>query len=638
MSRVSSNRANFPLHPKEKQTSDQVELSPFPPGNTPKVAVLGGGVAGMSAAHELIQRGFRVAVFEKQPELCGGKARSIPVPVGGPASNCPDVSGPRGHLPGEHGFRFFPRFYKHITDTMSRIPFGDGHVIDNLIDTTRVQLAMYGKTSIELPNRFPRDEADLAKIFQDLMSDLPAEMGLEPGELDFFVERLWQVYTSCDARREEIYETMGWWEFVDAGNKSEGYQRFLAEGLTRSLVAANAHLANAHVEGDVGLALILDMITPGPSTDRVLNGPTNEVWLHPWLEHLRAAGVDYQFDRHIDRIVCRPNHGRPGGEIEAVYMSDSAQNEYVLADADYYIAALPAEKMAMLLDDGIAESDPSLTGIKELSKNYVEWMNGIQFFLTEDVPLAHGHTIYLDSPWALTSISQQQFWDDYDLAQYGDGSVRGVISVDISNWHVPGDTIPKPAKYCTAEEIKTEVWDQLKKFHALDEHPLGDDMLYCWFLDPDIEREQAVARIGATGARYAHDPNIPMSENAEPLFVAYLNTWRLRPQTFTQISNLFLASDYVRTFTSVATMEAANEAARRAVNGIIQVSGHRASLCRLWNVTEPAFAFLFRLEDQYRYERGLPWKGPSPLARALTKVVRRGGRLTTTARRALTRS
>jgi len=618
-----------------EQHSEAMALKPFPDEGGPKVAVLGGGVAGMSAAHELIERGFRVAVFEKQPELCGGKARSLPVPVGGPSGNCPDVRGEQGYLPGEHGFRFFPRFYKHITDTMSRIPFGDGHVIDNLVDTTRVQLSIYGKESIEVPARFPRDESDFEKILQDLMSDLPAEMGLEQGELDFFVERLWQVYSSCDARREEIYETMGWWEFVDADNKSKGYQKFLAEGLTRSLVAANAHLANAHVEGDIGLALILDMITPGPSTDRVLNGPTNEVWLRPWLEHLQKSGVSYQFDRHIDRIVCSPHKGRPGGDIEAVHMSDAAGNTYVLDDADYHVAALPAEKMATLLDDGILQADSSLAGIKEIGTSYVEWMNGIQFFLKEDVPLAHGHTIYLDSPWALTSISQQQFWADHNLADFGDGYVKGVISVDISNWHQPGNTTGKPAKYCTSEEIKTEVWEELKRSHALDETPLSDDMLYCWFLDPDITREQFLR---AVPEGVAPDTDPPISENAEPLFVAYLNTWRLRPQAFTQISNFFLASDYVRTFTSVATMEAANEAARRAVNGIIQRSGHRASLCRLWNVTAPDFAFVFRLEDHYRYYRGLPWKGPSRLARAVTEVVARGGRVTKVARRALTRS
>ena len=59
---------------------EPTKLTPFSEGKGPKVAVLGGGVAGMSAAHELIERGFRVAVFEKQTELCGGKARQHPRP------------------------------------------------------------------------------------------------------------------------------------------------------------------------------------------------------------------------------------------------------------------------------------------------------------------------------------------------------------------------------------------------------------------------------------------------------------------------------------------------------------------------------------------------------------------------------
>jgi len=79
-----------------------------------QVAIFGGGVAGLSAAHELVERGFKVTVYEKN-DVFGGKARSIPVPNTG-------VDG-RKDLPGEHGFRFFPAFYKHIPDTMQRIPF-----------------------------------------------------------------------------------------------------------------------------------------------------------------------------------------------------------------------------------------------------------------------------------------------------------------------------------------------------------------------------------------------------------------------------------------------------------------------------------------------------------------------------------
>src|ERR1700722_15599922 len=79
-----------------------------------KVAILGGGVGGLSAAHELIERGFAVSVFERT-SVFGGKARSIYVPNSG--------TGGRIDLPGEHGFRFFPAFYKHLPDTMMRIPF-----------------------------------------------------------------------------------------------------------------------------------------------------------------------------------------------------------------------------------------------------------------------------------------------------------------------------------------------------------------------------------------------------------------------------------------------------------------------------------------------------------------------------------
>src|SRR5688572_30540516 len=77
------------------------------------VAVLGGGMAGLAAAHELVERGFEVTVYERN--ALGGKARSIPV--------AGTAKGDRKHLPGEHGFRFFPGFYHHVPDTMRRIPF-----------------------------------------------------------------------------------------------------------------------------------------------------------------------------------------------------------------------------------------------------------------------------------------------------------------------------------------------------------------------------------------------------------------------------------------------------------------------------------------------------------------------------------
>src|SRR5881397_1602466 len=94
-------------------------------GSRQHVAVLGGGMAGLTAAHELIERGFAVTVYERT--ALGGKARSIPV--------AGTAAGGRRPLPGEHGFRFFPGFYHHVPDSMRRIPFGKNPngVWDNLM-------------------------------------------------------------------------------------------------------------------------------------------------------------------------------------------------------------------------------------------------------------------------------------------------------------------------------------------------------------------------------------------------------------------------------------------------------------------------------------------------------------------------
>ena len=57
------------------------------------VIVIGGGVAGLTAAHELAERGYSVTVYE-QRAAWGGKARSQPVPGSGTDG--------RRDLPGEH--------------------------------------------------------------------------------------------------------------------------------------------------------------------------------------------------------------------------------------------------------------------------------------------------------------------------------------------------------------------------------------------------------------------------------------------------------------------------------------------------------------------------------------------------------
>src|SRR2546423_4947739 len=90
-------------------------LEPPPLTSTKKsVVILGAGVAGMTAAHELLERGYRVTIIE-QDAFPGGKA----------ATQYPwkFINNEWVRVPAEHGFRLFPSFYKHVIDSMQRIPF-----------------------------------------------------------------------------------------------------------------------------------------------------------------------------------------------------------------------------------------------------------------------------------------------------------------------------------------------------------------------------------------------------------------------------------------------------------------------------------------------------------------------------------
>jgi uncharacterized protein with NAD-binding domain and iron-sulfur cluster len=544
-----------------------------------RVAVLGGGVAGLSAAHELVERGFIVDVYDRHHVYVGGKARSVDVP--GTNQMHADRS-----LPGEHGFRFFPGFYRHVTDTMSRIPYrrADGKVatvFDNLTPTDRVLVARKGKPSLTAIVNFPKTIADVRVLF----GDLTADTGLSDEEMDFFAERVWQLMTSCRERRRNEYERIAWWDFLQADRFSDTYRALLVQGLTRTLVAANAHSASTKTGGNIFLQLLFNMSSPRVHTDRVLNGPTNDAWLTPWREYLEQCGVRFHLGHTVEKLTVG------GSTIASATVKDSSNHLHEV-QADIYVLAVPVERAAKLMTEELMALDSNLQGIVRLAPS-VAWMNGVQYYLNTDRPIVHGHAIYSDSPWALTSISQLQFWPGYNIEQRGNGRVRCILSVDVSAWDTPGSN-GKIARECSHEDIRIEVWKQLCDALNVDGTVvLSDDMIEYWHIDGDIRA-------------LPHEREM----NEEPLLVNTVRSWDDRPEAYSAIDNLFLASDYVRTNTDLATMEAANEAARRAVNAILESTGNRAQQCAVWDIHEPVALQALRALDKRRYDRGLPWRPP----------------------------
>src|SRR5262249_13066226 len=397
--------------------------------NRKRVIILGGGVAGMTAAHEL-RTGFDVVIYEKG-QIAGGKARSTSVT--GTAAGNNSQGQPRKNLPGEHGFRFFPGFYQHLFATMQEIPYGSKFVFDNLVKVKRGLIAI-GKQSFQFGTGQPKSLADLITAFKTLLgiADLVPDH-----ELILFARKIWRILCSSDERRLYEYERQSWWSFIEADRQSDAYQKYLAIGSTRSLVASQAQEASARSIGDIGIQLLFNFTLTHLGADYVLNGPTNDVWINPWLDFLKHNGVDYRFNAEVQEIVLK------NGSVDHVLIRENGGSRRV--QGDYYIAAVPLDSIQNLLTSDMLKSDPQLQGIIDLNRGTMElphgslrWMNGVQFYLKQPVlsngQLIEGHLNFLQSDWALTAIFQQHTWLNFPLTEYGDGNVREILSVVISDW------------------------------------------------------------------------------------------------------------------------------------------------------------------------------------------------------------
>ncbi|MBW0271558.1 hypothetical protein ATM97_12420 [Nocardia sp. MH4] len=510
-----------------------------PKGRT--VAVFGAGLAGLTAAHELAERGFAVTVYERLG-TAGGQCRSV----------YSDQA-----LPGEHGFRSFVDRHRGLADTLRRIPFRGNRngVHDNLVRLEAAMIAGVGRGNPAVPLPVPVPSGQIPMTPRHFADSFASVFGtlfrLPPHEALFAAERLAVYVSSCEERRLGQWERMSWTDFAGLDNASAEYRRFLGDGFLRAPASTISRDCSAHAMGLVGEEYLwsLSNLADGGAI-RVLDGPTSETFIDPWVTHLRSLGVTFAFGARLSGFETDGAHLRGATLIDHTGAGHRVE-------ADYYLCAIPPDKAAAVFSDELLAIDPRLANVSRLRSAA---MVGIQFFLRRRTDLARGPVTYLDSPWGLTSISQAQFWR-IPVGRYGDGGAADVLSAIIADWTAPGMVNRKSAAQCSPAEIAAETWAQLTAhLDGIGGEPLTDDLLHSWMIDPALR-----------------DPGTPDVAHDGTGFVPTPGSWADRPDATTAVDNLFLAGDWIRTQRNVACMDGANEGGRRAANAVLHADGSAAS-------------------------------------------------------------
>jgi hypothetical protein len=528
------------------------------------------------------------------------------------------------YLPGEHGFRFFPSYYRHLFSTMMETPLldADGNVTgrwvyDNLVPSSFYGIAARGRRIRFLRRAPPSRPVELLQDLQDLFSS-----GYPPSDSLQFSLRLWRYMCTCSERRQAEYERISWWEYLEGFDPTSETRRYRysdafkkdMQFAPRVLAAFDGAWGDARTNGNTLTQLYLNNLLPMPKTDGTLNGPTTPAWFRPWRRYLEEyLGVEFIHGR-LARLVLDPATRRLTPWVVA---TRTGLMEVEDVGADYCIVATDAETAERLTSNldpiGVIQGLRRFTtwippnprgpqGPQErragVLPGHVPWdrfqtLTGIQFFFPSSVRLAEGYLYFMDAPWGLSAINSQQYWaTPPTLNQDGFGAV---LSVDIGNWYVREPELRSPSN-SSRHEIAHEVWRQLRQATEQHQDPWSQARQPAFTLpEPSWYHVDRFIRFEKDEATGRERP----VENRAPYLIPIMGDWEHRPGPepwdpmaptaaagpreplpeglwqaphggyCVHWGKLVFAGTYLKTFTRMTTMESANESARHAVNAII---------------------------------------------------------------------
>ncbi|MBV9755559.1 MAG: FAD-dependent oxidoreductase, partial [Alphaproteobacteria bacterium] len=346
-----------------------------------QVIVVGAGLAGLAAAHRLLERGFHVRLLDAKP-FPGGKL------------------GAHHHNGGwhEHAYHMYLNWYHNFWALMDEIGTRrhfEAMPTINLINRDRpdrpVELENFGSLSTMCRNMFSglASPPDMFLYAYSLL-DLISHPVCRPRQFDDT-----SVYGFMHSRP---YMTPG---------AMRGSTRTLAEAFACPSYLSSARSYRTFVS--YGFRL------PSPSM-QLLRGNTHDCIFAPWLAHLRNLSGDrfrFEPETKVEQLVVAngriaalrvhaPHHGGAGGH--------AAAPEPIGVDGDL-ILAVPPRPLAHLVSYEVAQLAPRLANVHRL---HTQSMISLDVYFKRRIPhVPRGVVVLLHSRHKLSFLDQSQIWRDW---------------------------------------------------------------------------------------------------------------------------------------------------------------------------------------------------------------------------------
>jgi uncharacterized protein with NAD-binding domain and iron-sulfur cluster len=483
-----------------------------------RAVIIGGGLAGMVAANELLKQKIPVLILEKAARM-GGKA----------GANLED----RGYE--EHGYHVFPSFYANTLDLMREIG-----AFENLAPVTKFHYLI------------ARDKND-----QDAKNGAIVEQAgnREPVPGEFPNSIVFYQPDSLRAIVKNIFSSViPWYEFVlfvyamidlcSQPDRSRGFldqlsvAGFIHSRWYKSDIIANFHQqtvlqASSIPSYDLSAMTMKHLVNNWAAAliplFRILNGNLQEKFIAPFEQHIRDQGGEIKLNTAVTQLLT-------DGDRLCGLMLEFPRSATITVESlnpeDVCIFATPHEVTSCFLNDGLFRCEGRNGASLDVARlglvNHLESapMAAFHFYLNRKIPnLPREHVNLFESEFGVSFI---------DVAQTWPGLKNTTLSVIASNF--------RSLKGLSEEEASGNIFAELQRFiRGLEKE--------------DIERVHSQLNIQT------------------PLFLNNVGTWHFRPATKTRIKNLYIAGDYCRTDADLTTMESAVISGRRTAARILEDKG-----------------------------------------------------------------
>jgi hypothetical protein len=491
------------------------------------VAVFGAGIAGLTVAHELARRGYRVSVYEPNAEA-GGFFRSARR-----AAN--------ENTPSEYSWHGIGPWYHNVFDLMKEIPFDESssmfeHALSRPIDFGLA--ANDGRTQFDdtwllnIKGMFRMTWRDVVLGSWLMLKTWVSDRRSREHYSSVNAAEAWRPWLSDHCWR--IWRSsFGPWIGSDWLNVS---LHTAGQFFCKQLITAPAHFHAADAEGPAWWH-------GARSGWLLLRGPSNEYWFDRWVTYLKSLRVEFAWntslvDLFYDGQKCTGARLQTGATVRADYYVVAA-NPFAVADVLSRAPALESLDQLRLFRPLVEDGPHIQVSLRIAFSEPIAW------------PRKRAAIVVASSEFDLTLFAEEQVWDGG--VSLGSG-VQSLWTVTACVSKVRGRLYGKSVEQCTKEQFIEEVKAQLYQCSGLDalikEANSGRSL-----------RDFAIRRIEVWHEWHFSPEGI---RGRQPKWVNRVGNQGFLPTQATPVENLALAGAHTRTDVDVWSIEAAVESGRRA--------------------------------------------------------------------------